>query len=283
MEPGVARCRAAVVPAVMTLSFGLVVATLLSCQAPQEPPPEPLWPTPPPLATAPWGAEATIARPDPTQVAYLTAYPELMRASLTPRNTYRPPPAVTPTPGPTAFRPWPRRTPAGAGAIITGSLLYSFDVYFAMMSRFSYHHENAWYTDSEGGRVRTVAYAGAVKEPGGRTTMQGEVLVRVIRVAPQQLFNYEVVQSDVVLTPVQVGAVRIVDAVGERLILQAKDGTTFYFDVPARRFVSSLTEAVPSATLKPTRTATPTATLTFTPCPPRTRPPAGTPYLLCGG
>jgi hypothetical protein len=41
----------------------------------------------------------------------------------------------------------------------------------------------------------------------------------------------------------------IVDAVGERLILHAANGTTFYFDVPSRQFVDSLdVTAIPSTT-----------------------------------
>ena len=54
---------------------------------------------------------------------------------------------------------------------------------------------------------------------------------------------------------------------GERLILRAEDGTTFYFDVPGRCYVSSLTEPVPTATRRPTRTPTATRILPPTPRP----------------
>ena len=39
-------------------------------------------------------------------------------------------------------------------------------------------------------------------------------------------------------TPTQAGAVQVIDAVGERLTLKAKDGTLLYFDVPSRRWVN---------------------------------------------
>lgn len=39
-------------------------------------------------------------------------------------------------------------------------------------------------------------------------------------------------------TPTLNGPVQITDAVGERLTLQADDGTTFYFDVATRQWVN---------------------------------------------
>jgi hypothetical protein len=61
-------------------------------------------------------------------------------------------------------------------------------------------------------------------------------------------------------TPIKSGGVWIVDAVGDRLILESEGGTTFYFDVPSARFVSSLSEVVPSMTPAPTYTPAPTST-----------------------
>ena len=60
-------------------------------------------------------------------------------------------------------------------------------------------------------------------------------------------------QNDVIIeSPVQAGELTITGAVGERLIITSKQGQTFYFDVPALRFVDSLEESVPSATPPPT-------------------------------
>jgi len=53
------------------------------------------------------------------------------------------------------------------------------------------------------------------------------------------------------LTPTQSGPVNITGAVGERLILQSTNRTMFYFDVPARQFVPSLTWVSPIATPTP--------------------------------
>ncbi len=55
-----------------------------------------------------------------------------------------------------------------------------------------------------------------------------------------------------ILTPGKDGAVLVASEFNNRLVLVAEDGTVFYFDLPARSFVSSLTEWVPT----PTSTAT---------------------------
>jgi hypothetical protein len=73
-------------------------------------------------------------------------------------------------------------------------------------------------------------------------------------------------------TPGKDGAVLVASEFNNRLVLVAEDGTVFYFDIPARRFVSSLTEWVP------TQTATPTSLPYPTPPPPNTEPPR--PYPL---
>jgi hypothetical protein len=54
------------------------------------------------------------------------------------------------------------------------------------------------------------------------------------------------------LTPVRSGPVRILRAEGYRLILSTEAGDILYFDVPGDRFVSSLTEVVPTITPQPT-------------------------------
>jgi hypothetical protein len=63
--------------------------------------------------------------------------------------------------------------------------------------------------------------------------------------------------SEIIPTPTRHGGVRVVSEHNNRLTLVSTDGTTYYFDVPARRFVDSLTEVVPSATLPATETPLP--------------------------
>jgi cytoskeletal protein RodZ len=63
--------------------------------------------------------------------------------------------------------------------------------------------------------------------------------------------------NEQILTPTQHGGVRVVSEQNNRLTLVSTDGTTYYFDVPARRFVDSLTEIVPIATLPATKTLLP--------------------------
>jgi hypothetical protein len=62
---------------------------------------------------------------------------------------------------------------------------------------------------------------------------------------------------ELILTPTKHGGVRVVSEQNNRLTLVSTDGTTYYFDLPARRFVASLTEFVPSATPLPTYTPFP--------------------------
>jgi hypothetical protein len=57
-------------------------------------------------------------------------------------------------------------------------------------------------------------------------------------------------------TPVRSGPVRILSAEGYRLILSTEAGDILYFDVPGDRFVSSLTEVVPTITPQPTKPIT---------------------------
>lgn len=64
--------------------------------------------------------------------------------------------------------------------------------------------------------------------------------------------------GELILTPTKHGGVRVVSEQHNRLTLVSTDGTVYYFDVPARRFVDSLTEVVPSATPPATRNPPPT-------------------------
>ena len=50
------------------------------------------------------------------------------------------------------------------------------------------------------------------------------------------------------LTHTQSGPVHITGAVGDRLILQSTSSTTFFFGVPSRQFVPSLTWVSPIST-----------------------------------
>jgi hypothetical protein len=60
--------------------------------------------------------------------------------------------------------------------------------------------------------------------------------------------------SELILTPTRHGGVRVEAEQNNRLTLLATDGEIFYFDVPSRQFVASLTEVVPTATPPPSLT-----------------------------
>jgi hypothetical protein len=98
---------------------------------------------------------------------------------------------------------------------------------------------NAWFEDTAGGTMRTYVFAGSKPGPGGEITQQGLVIVQVAKISPQG--DISVVYYKEFLTPMQSGSTSITGAVGERLTLQSTNGTTFYFDVPLRQFVPSLT------------------------------------------
>ncbi len=110
---------------------------------------------------------------------------------------------------------------------------------------------NGWDGYLDGNSV--VIYAGSQPEE----PEQGAIVI-LIRLPYRFL-------SEKVLTPTKHGGVRVIAEQNNRLILQAVDGQLFYFDVPARRFVASLTEVVPTAT--PPSSLTPTANVAGTPMP----------------
>jgi hypothetical protein len=182
------------------------------------------------------------------------------QADTSPHGTPPPPTTPKPIPGalsaspePTGFPPFPENTPAGMGAI---ALIQP------PFSGLQYHIANTWYEDMDGGRKRLYVYAGDVSGHGGESTEQGVLVIEVLQKTMQNgrlLINK--IESDTYLTAVQAGSVRITDAVGERLILQSTGGATFYFDVPTRQYLPSLavTVTMPPSTTSP-ETPAPSAT-----------------------
>ena len=117
-------------------------------------------------------------------------------------------------PGPAQPAALPRQA-AGAGTVVESGL--------APLPGSVYTIENRWFETRGGGEL--IVYAGAeTQDPA-----QG---VLVVRAAQANLGP-----SGVYPTPTRSGAVRVVGAVGERLQLQSASGTTFTFDVAARRFI----------------------------------------------
>ncbi len=57
-------------------------------------------------------------------------------------------------------------------------------------------------------------------------------------------------------SPTESGSVHITGASGERLILQATNGTVFYFDAPLRQFVPSLSWTPTPGPISPLATPT---------------------------
>jgi len=135
-------------------------------------------------------------------------------AASLPTAPYRGPPTPAPyTPVP------PSGTAAGDGVLIPSGQ--------APFSSMAYLFENSWRASV--GSETVIVYAGAATQDRN----QGVVLVAVQdsngNFIPAQTGRYE--------TPGKVGSVRIVDAEGTTVVLQAADGTTYRFDPLARVFV----------------------------------------------
>ncbi len=164
-------------------------------------------------------------------------------SAQTPDFSKRPKPQGTMGPGPTAVLP---RRPAGVGTIIDSDV--------SPLSS-DYSIENSWYAEIQGKLIQV--FAGARREEGppkSRNTWQGVVVIWVTTPSGAVL-----PEGSTHNTLARVGPVKIVDVQGQRLVLKAEAGSTFYFDVPSRRFVSSLSEIVPTATplATPTKRAYP--------------------------
>ncbi len=191
-----------------------------------------------------------LAHIDQTETAMrLTPHPKIFKPTFIPQTTI---------PGPTAFPPvnaiqGDDVTPVGTGAI---------GQFMPLLNKGSYHIFNAWVENQHNDRQRVFVWAGELARPDGGETTQGVVIVEVFQIAVEDgLAVDKFVEATEYLTPSQAGPVKIVDASNERLVVQSvTNGTTFYFDVPSRQFVSSLTAIIPTATIAVSPLATPTPT-----------------------
>jgi hypothetical protein len=115
-----------------------------------------------------------------------------------------------------------------------------------------YRITNAWQDIVDGNYV--LVFAGSL----ANDPEQGVVIV--LLESPRQHRQY--------LTPTKSGVISIIGVEGLRLILCSSDNNeTYYFDVPALRFVSSLDEIVPTATALPTQTTSSIAVTLSSPYP----------------
>jgi hypothetical protein len=99
---------------------------------------------------------------------------------------------------------------------------------------------NAWGGYLDGNTI--VIYAGSLLDDPEQGAI--EILIKL----PYRFY------AEQIFTPTKHGGVHVVEEENNRLTLQAADGEVFYFDVPARQFVASLTEVVSTATPPPSLT-----------------------------
>jgi hypothetical protein len=91
-----------------------------------------------------------------------------------------------------------------------------------------------WYAET--GDTRLIAYAGALRDnPGTQVSASQGVVIIVV----QTTQGAGLPGSGTYTSPGKTGPLRIVDANGERLVLESESGATLYFDVPTRQFVST--------------------------------------------
>ena len=141
---------------------------------------------------------------------------------------------LPPAPGPTFVFPTPIGTPAGSGQIV------GYDDVDTFIFKEPFLLSNGWM------KSNLYVLAGAYK----LDKTDGMLLVTTQSGTPREYFH----------SPTKAGILTVVGARRERLILSSTTGITFYFDVPGRTFVSSLTEIVPTATPRPTLAPLPTGT-----------------------
>jgi hypothetical protein len=145
----------------------------------------------------------------------------------------------TPTPTLPSASVHPRGTPAGAG-ILTDQVGDPIEYLTGNFLPLGY----AWYQPI--GQDFLLVYAGE----DAHDPQQGVVIV---------------LRSGTIWHPIgsrheterKAGGLLILGAQDQRLILQSTSGDTFYFDIPAGRFVESLAQAVPTMTPGPTTTPVP--------------------------
>jgi hypothetical protein len=201
------------------------------------------------------GAVSITANSSPTDLASTTPSPTNIGSGQTTEVPY-PQPLNSPTPGSmdsTQTEAAYNKQWAMAGtshAMITYSTpsyrptgIYSDTKVQASGLKIGMDAQNSWF-GFVGGNSTTVFAGALLDEPD-----QGAVHLFIN--FPTRGFDEQI------LTPTKHGAVHVVSEQNNRLTLVSTDVTTYYFDVPARRFVASLTEVVPSATPPPTYTPIP--------------------------
>lgn len=93
------------------------------------------------------------------------------------------------------------------------------------------HAQNSWYTRR--GNTVTRVYAGAITfDPTTEWPVEPKGILFEKQWTDDQLTN----QGQIFHTPTNGGAVRIIDANGENLYLQAEDGATFTFNIATGEF-----------------------------------------------
>ncbi|MEZ4678846.1 MAG: hypothetical protein R2932_31975 [Caldilineaceae bacterium] len=155
-----------------------------------------------------------------------------------PTGTPLPPPVYMPEP--TAFS-LPEGTPAGVGFIVFD--MPSFKIVPSMEQ-----WQNTWVKNFDRNRQQLAVWAGAEGRADLKLSSQGLIAMMTFEIVTEPVYKGFTFSSglDQYRTPTQSGAVRIVDAVGETLILQSAGGEIYYFDLPSRQFVPAIPGGTPT-------------------------------------
>lgn len=127
------------------------------------------------------------------------------------------------TPEATAYAPFQGAQAAGAGAIVEVQPPFPASLY---------RIQNAWLYDDEQGTRRTFVWAGSETRQG--EAEPGVIIVQVYVKGSGELEP----QTDVYAAPAGVGPLKVVNAEGMRLLLEAGENQTIVFDVAERRYIT---------------------------------------------
>ena len=169
----------------------------------------------------------------------LTIPPTIKATPETPPTTIAQPTTTTPLPSqsrtPTTSPTLYPGTPMGEGVLVLG--MHPAE----QMGSFA-GNQRAWQTYDHLDR-QVIVYLGVY------TSDKEQGVLYIVREGT--IWNF---YGDRVEIPTRSGRPTIVDAIGERLIIQTEEGETYYFDVPSGKFAPSLTATLPTMTPGPTFT-----------------------------
>ncbi len=215
-------------------------------------------PTPPLIATSNVGQVAATNTPAPTD----PADPLGLKTAVIQTDTAAAQTALAGTPAPTKPAPtavptlWPPRTPVlGDATAVAGGGFIIVDRGIMPQSRFVI--ENSWTVQRTIDTMFKINAGGYSPADGQTGYGQGGIFVAITRIG---MYGTEPITSTYYATPTKSGKAKVIDASVTssltKVRIQTENGSTWWFDVTNRQWLSSTSTPVP--TTPPTTQPTPT-------------------------